>query len=681
MSTSRDGIMSTRLRASVFAAVLGFVSLAPFTHAVTNDAIDMTTTGSIQVGGEALPDAKGSTEFRAALDVLADGKAVDAYTAARALPNDTERRAVQWASIYFHGGEIDYASIARFAADAPGFASASLYKTRLEQSLTKANPAGSEVIARLGGAMPNTVDGQIMLAQAYVAAGQTERATALARSLWVDNFLTVAQEKVVMDTLGGLLDRQTHWARAMHLMMHDRASGSERLLPFLSPAQKSLVVARAAVSRNDADAKKKLDSVDPAYQDNPVFIFSRAQRARQFELWDSAVDWLAKAQGELPDAAEWWYERRTLTRALLNAGKPELAYKAAAGYTNGPEGRMVDAHFHAGFIALSFLKDAASAKAHFVAMAAHSTLPDTVSQANYWLARADLALGDTIGAKAAYAAAAEHGTVYYGLLARTALGETGVNIRPLPAWQDSEALFSANEVVRAVRLLAANGHSDWAVPLLRDHAASLTTGGELLLAARLAQDIGAHHLAIAIATDAEKRGFALDLFNFPKDGLAADTPLRADRAAVYAITRQESMFQVDAVSAVGARGLMQLMPGTAKDTARDIGVDYSAARLTSDPAYNALLGSTYLGRQLQRYEGSLLLAAAAYNAGPGNASKWIAAYGDPRVDNVDPVIWVELIPFQETRKYVQRVLGNYLVYRQRLGDTGMTMTQALRTIQ
>jgi soluble lytic murein transglycosylase len=639
----------------------------------------MTTTGSIHAEGAVVANTQGSPEFRAALVVLADDKAADAYALARTLPSDTERRTVQWAAIFFHGGDIDYSSIARFAADAPGFASAADYKTRLEQSLTKAKPADAEVIAQLGGAVPNTVDAQIMLAQAYVASGQTARATTLARSLWVDNFLTESQEKLVLDSLGSLLDRDAHWARAVHLMMHDRASGTERLLPFLTAAQKSLVVARAAVSRNDANAKKLLDNVDPAMQANPVFIFSRAQRARQFELWDSAVDWLAKAKGELPDAAEWWYERRTLTRALLNVGKPDLAYKAAAGYTSGPEGRLVEAHFHAGFIALSFLKDAASAKAHFAQMASHSTLPDTVSQANYWLARADLALGDAIGAQAAYAAAAEHGTVYYGLLARTALGETGAGIRPLPAWQDSETLFSANEVVRAVKLLAANGHGDWAVPLLRNHAAGLTSGGELLLAARLAQEIGAHHLAIAIANDADRQGFALDLFSFPKDGLAADVPLKADRAAVYAIARQESMFQVDAVSVSGAMGLMQLMPGTAQDTARDIGVDYSAARLTSDPAYNALLGSTYLGKQLERYEGSLLLAAAAYNAGPGNARKWIAAYGDPRADNVDPVIWVELIPFQETRKYVQRVLGNYLVYRARLGGSAISPLAALHS--
>ena len=125
---------------------------------------------------------------------------------------------------------------------------------------------------------------------------------------------------------------------------------------------------------------------------------------------------------------------------------------------------------------------------------------------------------------------------------------------------------------------------------------------------------------------------------------------------------------------------MQLMPETARETAAKMGVEYSKSRLTSDPAYNALLGSTYLAAQLQRFEGSLVLAAAVNYAGGGNARKWIAAYGDPRSDKVDPVIWVELIPFQETRKYVQRVLGNYMVYRTRLGRNDMTMTQALRRI-
>lgn len=669
-------------RAGLIAAALGVLSTAPVTDViVANDVVDPVVTGSIGDGSVTpTPDTKGSTGFRAALDLLSEDPA-GAYQAARALPDAVERRAVQWAAIYFNPGKIDYHTVQRFAADAPDFASSTIYRTRIEQALIKEEPGDKDVIAALGGATPNTIDGQIMLAAAYLSDGQKERATRIARSIWIDNFLTQEQEKIVLDKLGSLLDRDAHWARAMHLMMHDRAQGSERLLDFLSAAQKSLVVARAAVSRNDADAKKLLDSVDPSMQSNPVFIFSRAQRARQFELWQSAIDWLGKAPAELPDAAEWWYERRTLVRQLLNVGQPKLAYEAAAGYTKGPDGRVVEAQFHAGWIALSFLNDAAAAKRHFTAQKALATLPDTITQANYWLARANLKLGDEAAAKAAYETAARYGTVYYGQLARAELGHKGVDMRPLPGWQDSESLFNGNQLVRAIRLLAANGKRNLAIPLLQHYGDGLKSGGELLLAARLAQEIGAHNVAILIAETADKLGVPLDLFSFPKDGLPADAQLAADRAAVYAIARQESRFQIDAISSAGARGLMQLMPGTAKEVAGKVGVDYSPNRLVSDAAYNALLGSTYLNTQLERYDGSLVLAAAAYNAGPGNANKWIAAYGDPRADNVDPVIWVELIPFQETRKYVQRVLGNYLVYRERLGDGGLTLQQALRTIR
>ena len=673
--------MKHGFRAGFVTAVLGLASVAPFPHVTANDGIDKTTTGSITAGvTPSASDSKGSAQFRSTLAVLTGGDPVAAYAQARALPNDIERRTIQWAAIYFNSGKIDYHAIQRFAADAPDFASASLFRTRVEQSLLAGTPPDGDVIAALAGQMPNTIDAQVALAAAYLDKGEKSRATNIARSLWIENFLTEEQETAVLAKLGTLLNRDAHWQRAVHLMMNDHARASERLVPFLTAAQTSLVVARAAVSRNDADAKALLDKVDPSMQGNPVFIYSRAQRARQFELWQSAVDWLNKAPHELPDAAEWWYERRALIRKLLDVGQPKLAFAAAAGYKNGPEGRMVEAHFHAGWIALSFLNDAAAAKTHFAAMTAHTTLPDTITQANYWLARANLKLGDAAAAKAAFETAAKFGTVYYGQLARAELGEAGVNIRPLPDWQTSETLFNANPIVQAVRLLANNGQQAMAQPLLRQYGTGLKTGGDLLLAARLAQQIGAHHLAIAIASVADQRGTPLDLFSFPKDGMPADARLAADRAAVYAIARQESMFQIDAVSPAGARGLMQLMPGTAKDVARDVGVDYSPSRLVSDAAYNALLGSTYLGKQLDRYGGSLVLAAAAYNAGPGNADKWIKAYGDPRQTNVDPVIWVELIPFQETRTYVKRVLGNYLVYRERLGSSPMTLQQALRTI-
>jgi soluble lytic murein transglycosylase len=626
----------------------------------------------------ALPQNRGSEAFRASLALLNDSDWTGAFRAGSALRDRTERHAVQWAAITRGSGAIGSADVEAFLRDAPEFAGGATLKTRLEQALLRERAPGDRLIASLGGSMPSTLDGQIALALAYAADGQKDRAARIARSVWVDNFLDAATETRVLKQLGSLIDADAHWDRAVHLMMHDRATAVERLFGRMSPAQKSLAVARNAVSRDAGNAKALLDDVDPSMQSHPVYLYSRAQRARQFELWDSAVDWLDKAKGELPDAAEFWFERRTLTRQLLALGQVKLAYRAAAGFSEGPDTQLVEAQFHAGWIAESFLKDSKSAVGHFEAMAELAGLPDTITQANFWLGRARNSLGDEDGANAAYEAAAAWPTVYYGQLAREALGQRGVRLRDMPAAEAAGPDFSGSEVLTAVRLFAANEHDELAAPLLRNFALERKDGAALLHSARLAQEMGAQHLAILIAETGEKRGIPLDLVSFPDDAVPRTKLAMADVAAVLAVARQESRFQLGAVSSAGARGLMQLMPGTAKETAGKLGLDYEPNRLVSDAEYNALLGSTYLKAQLQSFDGSLLLAAAAYNAGAGNARKWITLFGDPREARIDPVVWTELIPFQETRKYVQRVVGNYLVYRARLGQPPIAVEAVLR---
>lgn len=674
-------ILLSRANDAATADVVVPVARQTLTPAVQASLVDPVTTGSVETKAPVTETAtKASAKFKEALELLADGKQADAYTLASGLTDIAERHAIQWAAIFYGKGEVPAASVQQFITDAPDFTIDPVFKTRLEEALTREKADGATLIKALGGAMPSTLAAQIALAEAYVADGQEDRAARIARSIWTENFLDKATEARVLARLGSLLDRDAHWDRAVHLMMHDRATGVERLMQYMTPAQKSLALARNAVSRNAKNAKKLLDAVDASMRTNSVYQFSRAQRARQFELWDDAINWLDKAKGTPPDAAEFWYERRTLARQLLALGEVKRAYRAADGYREGPDGRLVEAHFHAGWIALSFLKDPKAAAPHFEEMTKHSTLPDSVTQANYWLGRARQALGDEAGAKEAFSKAAEFGTIYYGQLARSALGKSSTELRDMPAWEEAEAGFEGREPVRAVRLLADNGHKELAIPLLRSFADSFTDGADLLLSAKLAQTLDAHHLAIAIADTSEKRGIPLDLFNFPKDGLPSTKLASMDHAAIYAITRQESRFQVDAISSAGARGLMQLMPATAKETAGKLGVKYSASRLTSDAEYNALLGSTYLKAQLERFDGSLLLAAAAYNAGGGNARKWIRTFGDPRSDAIDPIVWVELIPVQETRTYVKRVLGNYLVYRARLGKDDLSIGEALRKI-
>ena len=670
------------LLAGAFVAALGIAVSISFPAAPATERIDEIITGAISPAPApvAMPPSLGSASFKSALDLVTAQKYADAYAAAKSLPSDIERRTIQWAAIYYGNGAIDYQSVQNFSTDAPDFTPAGVFRTRIEQALIKSDAPADVIVKTLGGAMPNTLDAQIALAEAYATGGEKTRAAAIARSIWVDNLLDADSESKVLAALGDLLTPKDHWARAEHLMMNDRSNAVERLFKFMTPAQKTLAVARNAVSRNDANAKKLLDAVDPAYRDNPIYYFSRAERAGQAQLWDDALAFLNKGKASDPDAEDWWYERRTVMQQLLSVGDAKRAYKVAADYTQGPEGRLVEARFGAGWIALNFLHEPKAAAKHFEAMAKLATLPDSVTQANYWLGRARAAIGDTKGAKAAYEIAAGYGTIYYGLLARDALGMQAVELRQMPEAQASEAAFNQRPVVQAIGLLVAAQQNDMAAALLRNLAPSLATGGEMVLAARLAQKIDAHHLAISIADIADKRGMPLDLFSFPKDGLPTTKLAQIDMAAIYAITRTESRFQTDAVSSSGARGLMQLMPATARETAKKIGVAYSASRLTDDPEYNAQLGSSYLATQLQTYDGSLLLAAAAYNAGAGNANKWITAFGDPRAANVDPVVWVELIPFQETRKYVQRVLGNYLVYRARLGLEPMSPSAALHSI-
>ncbi len=626
-------------------------------------------------------EARGSRAFRSALSLINAQKYAEAYAQARGFANALERRTIQWAAIYFGKGEIDYNSVLRFAADAPKFASARLYKTRIEQALAKANAGKDVVIARLGGKMPITIDGQIILAKAYIADGQRARAARIARQIWTSNFLKPEQEAITLKAFSPLLRREDHWKRAVYLLMNNQARSAQRILSFLSPAQKSLALARIAVSRGQSNAASLLERVDPAYRDHPLFQFSRAQLARRNGNLAGALMFLERAKADLPSPSLWWYERRTLARKFLVAGDPKNAYRTVTGYKNGPEGRMVDAYFHAGWIALSFLNDPKSAAVNFEKMRAISTLADTIAQSNYWLGRTYSALGDQQKANQAFTRAAEHHMSYYGQLARYRLGLTDVEMRALPAWQNSVPGFDALPLVRAVRLLAANGKPKMAEPLVSRLVYQVTDAGEMLLTARLAQSINAHQLAILMADVANRKDVALDLFNYPRDGIPSGVRLaKVDRAAIYAIARQESRFDVDAVSYSGALGVMQLMPATAEETAGMLKIGYSAQRLTTDVAYNALLGSTYLGRQLARFNGSLVLAAAAYNAGGGNVNKWIASFGNPSDANVDPVVWIELIPFVQTRKYVQRVVANYMFYRARFGGSEPNIARVLRRI-
>lgn len=361
---------------------------------------------------------------------------------------------------------------------------------------------------------------------------------------------------------------------------------------------------------------------------------------------------------------------RTTDRQPRLAGQGDFrgAYRVAANHKATEATDIVDAEFHAGWFALRGMEDPAAASQHFRRILDVSNRPLSASRAWYWLGRSAEA-GGPGNAKDYFANAARFPGTFYGQLAAR-LGHKALNVTyPAPSAED-RARFENREAVRAIARLEAAGHGWRADSIYRALAEELTSPGELAILSARAEKTRNHQLSLQIGKTAFGRGIDVAALAFPVGVIPSTANIDGSgKALAYAIARQESAFNPAAVSTANARGLLQLLPGTAKGVASRYGLAYSKERLTSDAGYNATLGAHYLGEQINSFGGSYILTFIAYNAGPRRVPDWLSRYGDPRGKPIDEVVdWIERIPFQETRNYVQRVMENYQVYKVRLGQ-------------
>jgi len=412
-----------------------------------------------------------------------------------------------------------------------------------------------------------------------------------------------------------------------------------------------------------------IKAVPQALAGDPGLAFERfAWRMRHGLEADAAA--LIEAQSAtaagLGDPAAWAGRRADLVRALLRAGQARTAYRVAQRHWLSAGSDYADLEFLAGFIALRHLGDPATALHHFTALQAAVSTPISLARAHYWQGRALEAGGDATAATAAFRAAAQYPTAYYGLLAAEKRGlrlDAGLLSDARPAsWR--VAGFARSSVLEAA-LLALKAGDRTLAKRFALHLAQGLTDGELNQLADLMLTLNEPHIAVLIAKQAAERGVILPRAYFPVVEMVPDG-LAVSRALALAIARRESEFDPAARSAAGARGLMQLMPATAKLMAPKLGLAYDAARLTTDPGYNAAMGSGYLRQLVDEFGPSVALIAAGYNAGPGRPRRWIGDFGDPRRADVDVVDWVETIPFTETRSYVMRVVEAVVIYRAKL---------------
>ncbi|MCE6959919.1 transglycosylase SLT domain-containing protein [Cereibacter sphaeroides] len=573
---------------------------------------------------------------------------------------------VEWQRLRSGEGLLgDYESFLAHHADWPGL---KLLRSEGEEAVARSTTP-SRVIAYFGSRAPATAMGAIALARALAGTGRPAEAEAVIRRAWTSLAFDPEEEALALSSFPDVLAR-SHEERLDMLLWQNRPEQARRMLPRVSDGWKRLAAARLAL-RADADGVDGLiAAVPPALADHPGLAYERfLWRSRKGRDAEAAALMLERSRSvaDLGDPEQWAGRRAGLARAMNEEGDPKTAYRLAASHHLEGGADFAELEFFAGFVALRKLDDAETALAHFRRLQAAVRTPISLSRALYWQGRALEALGRYDEAGAAFAAGARHQTAYYGLLSaeRAGIAMDPALIAPRAMGDWRQAGFASSSVLAAGRLLLAAGERDLGKRFLLHLAESLDEG-DLDRLAGMALEMGEPHVAVLIAKQAADRGIILPHAYFPVPDLVPPDGLPVSRALALSIARRESEFNPVVVSPAGARGLMQVMPGTAKLISAKVGVDYELRRLTGDPAYNVRLGTAYLAQLVEEFGPSLALVASGYNAGPGRPRRWIAEFGDPRQAHVDAVDWVEQIPFSETRTYVMRVTESVVIYRAKL---------------
>jgi len=515
---------------------------------------------------------------------------------------------------------------------------------------------------------PLSVAGAMRLAKALRAVGDEEAAANLVRRTWRDRSFTKREETVFLALYGGALQSSDEIARFDRLLNTRALSEAEWQAKRMGHGYPTLAKAMTRLILNRPGVDTAIAQVPPELQDDPGLLYERARWRQRRGRYDGVVELLDRAATTVRQPERWWPLRHWAAREALDRGDSALAYRLASAHGLKDGVAFADAEWFTGWLALRFADAPDQAYRHFVRLYDGVSTPISRARGAYWAAEAAARLGDGASAQSWYARAADHATAFYGQQATARLGRPlNLDLQATIAVSESDRdAFESLELVRLVRLLAAFDEQPYVTTFLTQLRRQADTEIAHQLHAELATAIGRPDQALFTAKQASGRGMAVagNLYPVPPEIAGQlDEGGSPEPSLVLALIRQESAFDGRAVSRAGARGLMQLMPATAHRVAKEINLPYQRARLTEDAAYNMTLGRAYLSHLLEEFGGSTALALAAYNAGPHRVARWIEAFGDPRRPDVDPVDWIERIPFAETRNYVQRVLEGQVVYR------------------
>jgi soluble lytic murein transglycosylase len=622
----------------------------------------------------ALPAVRSADQrqiYARAFEALDHGRVDEARRLAREGKDRLGAKIFRWTELQQPRSGVSFEDIAGFIDANPHWPNQDTLARRAEEALIERTD-DSVVLAWFALRGPTTVDGAMRYIEALLRAGERQKALTLIRETWASGGFGATQESQFLKRYRQHLGPKDHVQRLDRLLWDGRKDEARRQMARVDADWRALAEARLRLQAMSGGVDGALRKVPAHLTDDPGLMFERARWRRRKGQEEGAREMLRNAHADLGRPELWWNERAYLARRAIAAGRMSEAYEIVKdhGLRNGSG--FAEAEFLSGWIALRFLDKPEPALAHFVRLYEGSRFPVTKARGAYWAGRAAAAKGDAAGSREWFLRAAGHATTYYGQLAATVLDPAdrpAFPETPRPTAEERQA-FDKNELADAARFLQEIEQSNRVKAFITRLVLNCKTPGEHALVAEFAAKLGRPDLSVSAAKrSAQVAGVMIPDHGWPTVPLAGDNP--PERALVLATIRQESAFEADAISRAGARGLMQLIPPTARAVARQLNLPSERIehRLLQDAALNLRLGRAYLAGLIDDYGGSYVLAIAAYNAGPGRVQRWIKENGDPRKANVDVIDWIELIPIDETRNYVHRVLENLQVYRWRLGGT------------
>jgi len=602
------------------------------------------------------------------IDLVRKHQPADATQAEAAISDPVARKLAEWIILRSEDNGASVERYRAFISANPSWPSQNFLRRRLEAALWDDHRDDATVLSWFENQSPLSAKGKLTLAQAMLGRGDRANAERLVRDAWRNDTMSEDTESAALDLFGALLTPGDQKARMDMLLYGSEHDAALRAAKRLGAAHVALAKARIAGFRKASNAKALLEAVPYELHGDPGYLFSRIQLLRREEKFAEAAKLMLSAPRDparLYNLDEWWIERRLLSRKMIELGEHRTAYLIARDAALPTRDiYKTEQEFTAGWIALRFLNDPAVAAQHFARIGVGSVNPTTLARAGYWQGRAAEALGRSQEAREAYSTAAAQSTSYYGQLARAKLGLPRIELNEPPAGRGFDRL----EIVRAVQLLYALDEREIAVPIFADMGENgdpeaLVGLGELASRNSDARDM------LLLGKAALNRGLPFDFYAYPVTGIPPFKSIgpEVEQSVLFAIARQESAFNPAVVSPANAYGLMQVTPDAGEYVCKKYGASFDLRRMKTDPVYNTALGAAELGGLIDDYRGSYIMTFAAYNAGRGSVRKWIERYGDPRDPKVDAVDWVELIPFSETRNYVQRIMENLQVYRARFG--------------